>query len=378
MASRRKICLASRAPFVGGAEVALERLALGLQESGHDVLLILGQGGAVRQRLEHAGLRCLVTALHFTDKRHWWRYWQSQSALRRLLGDERPDIVHANDLPSHQALSSAARKLGIPRVCHHRFFYDGAAVDWFNKFGAEGHLFVSRALMADLCAGSKRLEQSPRAVVYDGLPLPPQPSDEDRLAARRSLGLPAEPTLILFAGQIIERKGVADLLRAWSLLKSRRDGAELIVAGDDSLGGGRYRLAMEALARELSCPARFVGFQNNIPDWLRAADIAVVPSHIEPLGNATLEAMAHALPVVGCDVGGIPEMIVPEQTGLLVPPHYPEKLADALARLLADRDLRRHLGAQGRQRCQREFSIAAHVQHVLKQYEAVWDPQKHM
>lgn len=371
MGPRRKICLASRAPFVGGAEVALERLTLGLQEAGHEVFLVLGQSGAVRDLLEQAGLRCLVSPLHFTDKWHWWRYWQSQRELRRILREERPHVVHANDLPSHQAISTAARKLGIPRVCHHRFFFTSAAVDWFNKAGAERHLFVSRALMTELCAGSKRLEQSQRAVVYDGLPLPPQLSDDDRLAARHALGLPTERTLVLFAGQIIERKGVADLLRAWTLLKSGRDGAELIIAGDDSVGAGRYRLEMEALARALTCPARFVGFQNNIPDWLRAADVAVVPSHVEPLGNATLEAMAHALPVVGCEVGGIPEMIVPEQTGLLVPPHCPEKLADALARLLADRDLRHRLGDQGRQRCQREFSIAAHVQHVLEQYDAV-------
>ena len=77
---------------------------------------------------------------------------------------------------------------------------------------------------------------------------------------------------------------------------------------------------MQGLAAVLGCPARFVGFRKDVPDWLTAADLAVVPSHVEPLGNATLEAMACGLPVVGSEVGGIPEMVVHEETGLLVPP----------------------------------------------------------
>ena len=93
---------------------------------------------------------------------------------------------------------------------------------------------------------------------------------------------------------------------------------------------------MESLARELKCPARFLGFQKDVNDWLLASDIAVVPSHSEPLGNATLEAMAVALPVIGSAVGGIPEMVVHEETGLLVPPHSPDQLAAAIGRLLCD------------------------------------------
>ena len=61
-----------------------------------------------------------------------------------------------------------------------------------------------------------------------------------------------------------------------------------------------------------------------------------MPSHVEPLGNATLEAMAHSLPVVGTDVGGIPEMVVHDETGLLVPPSDPGTLSAALARLILD------------------------------------------
>jgi glycosyltransferase involved in cell wall biosynthesis len=369
---RLKVCLASMAPFVGGAEVAAERLALGLLAEGHDVVLLLGRPGAVQDRIKRAGLRCVITPMHHTDKWHWPRYWLARRALTQVLRRERPDIIHSNDLPTHQIVSDAALGLGIPRICHHRFPFPGPAIDWLLKYGAERHLFVSQALMNEMWASSARLRQTGRAVVYDGLQLPLEPNHESRQAARTRLGLPSNRLLVTFAGQIIERKGVADLLRAWSLVDARlRAEAELLFVGDDLEGRGAYRQAMEQLAGQLGCPVRFVGFQKNVGDWLLASDVAVVPSHVEPLGNATLEAMSYALPVIGGDVGGIPEMVQEGETGLLVPPRAPDRLAAALRLLLTDAPVRRKYGAAGRRRCENLFSLHAHTRAVLAEYRAV-------
>lgn len=366
---RLKIAIVSWAPFLAGAEVAAERLALGLQQAGQDVLVILGHTGPVMDRMTAAGLRCLHQPIHFTDKWHWLSYRRARNRLRRLLQAERPDIVHSNDLPTHQMVSDALRGLHIPELCHHRWIFDSGAIDWLNKFGATHHVFVSRYLMDELCACSPRLSASSRSVLYDGLPLQPAPTEEERREARARLGLPADRVLVAFAGQIIERKGVADLLHAWSQLNADvAAGAELLIIGDDLMEEGKYRKAMEQLAASLRSPARFVGFQKNVGDWLLAADVAVVPSHQEPLGNATLEAMSFALPVLGCSVGGIPEMIVAEQTGLLAPPHAPDALAAALTQLLRDAELRRRLGRAGRQRCEEMFSLQAHADAALREY----------
>jgi glycosyltransferase involved in cell wall biosynthesis len=367
-----RIALASMAPFVGGAEVALERLAVGLREAGQDVFVILGTRNEVLERMEKAGLRCLHAPMYFTDRWHLLRYWKARNFLRRLLRREQPDLVHSNDLPTHQMVADAAGKLGIPRICHHRFPFPQKAIDWLNKFGAERHLFVSRALMDEMCGNSARLRGSPRGVVHDGLALPAASAPADRLQARTELGLPPDRVVVTFAGQIIPRKGVADLLRAWSLLApAAREGALLLIVGDDIKDGSKYRREMEGLAAQLGCGARFVGFQKSVDRWLCASDLAVVPSHVEPLGNATLEAMAQGLPVIGCAVGGIPEMIESEQNGLLVPPRDPPTLATALGRLLGDAQLRQVLGARARQRCEERFSLAAHVRSVLQEYERV-------
>ena len=367
-----KIALTTLAPFIGGAEVAAERLALGLQASGHEVIVIVGTRGAMLERLAQQGLRCVFAPMCLTDKWHWWKYYKARQGLQNLLRREQPNIVHSNDLPTHQMTSDAARRLHIPRICHHRFPFPGAAIDWFNKYGAERHLFVSRALMMEMCTNSARLTAYRRLVVYDGLPLPSQPGQNERRQARYQLKLPVEKMIVTFAGQVSEHKGVADLLRAWSLLDANlRQHAELVIVGEDLQGAGKYREAMQQLSGQLQCEARFVGFQRNIGSWLCASDIAVVPSHLEPLGNATLEAMSYALPAIGSAVGGIPEMIVHEHTGLLVPPRNPEKLAQAMALLLTAEDMRTHYGFQARQRCEELFSLEVHVHNILQEYYAI-------
>src|SRR5262245_39767021 len=126
---RLKVCLATMAPFIGGAEVAAERLALGLLEKGHDVFVILGRTGEVHDRFIQAGLRCQVAPMYLTDKRHWLRYLSARRSLTSLLRLERPDIVHSNDLPTHQIVSDAANRLGLPCICHHRFPFPGKAID---------------------------------------------------------------------------------------------------------------------------------------------------------------------------------------------------------------------------------------------------------
>jgi glycosyltransferase involved in cell wall biosynthesis len=367
-----KIIIASWAPFVGGAEVAAERLALGLQDAGHDVVMVIGTNGEALCRMRDAGLHCELVPMALTDKWRWWRYTAARRELIRIFRRQRPDLIHCNDLPTSQMVGEAAARLGIPRVCHHRFPFETGAAQWLNKFGAERHLFVSRALMHEMCGDSDCFARKECAVVYDGLALSPRPINADQQAARRALELPPDKVLVLFAGQLIERKGVADLIQAWNLISpSVAKHSELLIIGDDLQHQGKYRRAMEQLARRIDSPARFFGFQCNVSQWIVAADLAVVPSHVEPLGNATLEAMSFCRPVIGCCVGGIPEMVVHDETGLLVPLREPTRLAAAIERLAADRDVRLRMGEAGRSRCEDLFSLDTHVENVLAEYEIV-------
>jgi glycosyltransferase involved in cell wall biosynthesis len=185
------------------------------------------------------------------------------------------------------------------------------------------------------------------------------------------LNLPDESTVVAFTGQVAEIKGIWDFVEAASLLVSRGVLAVFVVLGDDLKGKGALREQAERLVAErgLSERIRFLGFRPDAPRLIPAFDIVAVPSHVEPLGNATLEAMAAGRPVVGSRVGGIPEMIVDGVTGLLVPPHDAGRLGAALEALIRDPDRTRAMGRAGRERAAGAFSVSAHAGQVQEVYD---------
>jgi glycosyltransferase involved in cell wall biosynthesis len=366
------VALVSRASFVGGAEVALLRLAKGLAAAGHRVLSIIGQPNEVASLFNQHGLPHEVCALPQRDKWRWPSYRAARSRLRGLLDRFEPDLIHANDLPTYQITCEAARRLPAKRLCHHRFIYNGPTIDWLLGDGADCHIYVSDGLRRELSAAVPRLQCDVGYVVHDGLELPPPPSPGARARARNELGLQADRTIVVFTGQIIERKGVAVLLDAWTrLTATQRNNAALVLVGDDLPGQGAYRQQMIQYAAALGAEARFVGFRRDVDRWLCAADLAVVPSLAEPLGNATLEAMAQGLPVIGSEVGGIPEMINHGETGWLVPAEQPDALADALASLIDDEAQRHAMAEASRKRCEAYFSIDRHIQNMTDVYREI-------
>jgi glycosyltransferase involved in cell wall biosynthesis len=162
------------------------------------------------------------------------------------------------------------------------------------------------------------------------------------------VGAEREPPEVLYVGRLSAEKGVLELVEA-------AGGLKLVVAGDGPL---RARVPK---ARG------FVAHDELQLLYARAAVVAC-PSRREGFGVACLEAMAHGRPVVATSVGGLRDLVVDEETGLVVPPRDPAALRAALRRLLADQELRRRLGAAGRRRAQERFSWAAVTDATLAAY----------
>ena len=111
------------------------------------------------------------------------------------------------------------------------------------------------------------------------------------------------------------------------------------------------------------------GFRTDVLSLMKTADIFVMSSVMEGLGTSLLDAMACARPIVATDTGGIPEVVVHEETGLLVPPRDPGALAEALVLLLEQEDLARQYGAAGYERVHRRFSVEHMVGETVAVYE---------
>ena len=164
------------------------------------------------------------------------------------------------------------------------------------------------------------------------------------------------------------QKDHATLLRAFAVVSAAMAGSHLVLVGD-----GPGRREMEKLAAELRLSGR-VTFAGTVPNAeldFDAFDLFVLATHYEGHPLTVLEAMAHGLPVVASAVGGMSEFVRHEVDGLLVPPADPAALASAILRLGGDDSARRALGASGRERVDREFSLQAWVHSLLGVYERI-------
>ena len=162
----------------------------------------------------------------------------------------------------------------------------------------------------------------------------------DKYEERIKLGLDQREKIILYAGAILETKGLGDLARALKILTGQADsrpGVRLLLVGPD----GGYQAALRGLAGELRVAEKitFTGAKDytEVPSYMRAADVFCLPSWREGWPCAVHEAFACGLPVVACEVGGVPEMLSGPELGTICPPHEPERLAEAL-RAALERD----------------------------------------
>jgi glycosyltransferase involved in cell wall biosynthesis len=179
------------------------------------------------------------------------------------------------------------------------------------------------------------------------------------------------PAILTVAG-MYERKGISDLMLAFERIAAANPDAHLYIAGD-----GPDRGKFEILAKTLKSKARihFLGFREQPQALMRSADVFVLASRREPFGLVITEAMEVGCPVVGSDVDGIPEILGRDgQFGLLVPPSNPEKLADAIERVLSSTPERARLAEASRERA-KAFAVQRVVAETETVYRELLDPE---
>ena len=271
-------------------------------------------------------------------RREPWRAFLSplmlasfRRAARRAAADA--DLIHAHWLP----VGGVAMGLGTPYVLQ----VWGSDIDVARRLPALARPILRRARLV-IAASAALAEQAAELgarevrVIPTGVDVP------------RDVAEPAEPPEVLYAGRLSAEKGVRELVEASA-------GMNLVVAGDGPLRD------------EVPGALGFVPHDELLGLYARASVVAC-PSHREGFGVVCAEAMAHGRPVVAGAVGGLLDLVVDGETGLLVPPRDAAALRAALERLLADGALRRRLGAAGRDRARRILSWNAVTDATIAAY----------
>ncbi|MBN1885188.1 MAG: glycosyltransferase family 4 protein [Candidatus Krumholzibacteriota bacterium] len=315
---------------------------------------------------------------------HPGRHLVSVARLVRLFRRERFDVVHAHTPVAGLLGRVAARLAGVPRVVYtaHGFYFHEGMRPPVKRIFVELERFGGR--LSDLVfvqseedwreALAMRIAP-PDQLVHIGNGVDPDTFERNRwrkeaAGIRRRLSSGAGP-VVGFVGRLVREKGVVEFVRAAAAVAARRPEAVFVMIGAplESDRDGCVR-EIEELRRSLGLGEQlvFAGYRRDVPAFLAALDLFVLPSHREGMPRALLEAMATALPVVATDIRGCREEVVDGETGLLVPVRDPTALASAIGLLLDDPERRRRYGDAGRRRVLDRFDerriVALQVERI--------------
>jgi len=199
-------------------------------------------------------------------------------------------------------------------------------------------------------------------------------ADRQGLILRESLGMTPDQPMVLWVGRLVPIKGCEIFLHACAIVAKYDERVRFFMIGD-----GPLRDSLRALASELGLTGRLeiTGEWTDIVPWMGASDIYVLSSLNEGLGRVLLEAMATRNPLVATDVGGVGEIVVPDETGFLVPPENPERLADGILTLLMDPVRSRAMGEKGFRRS-KSFDLQQMTAHTAALYEELLREKGHL
>jgi glycosyltransferase involved in cell wall biosynthesis len=215
-----------------------------------------------------------------------------------------------------------------------------------------------------------RLKSRSIEIIPSGVPAPTELSPRARQDLRRDLAGEADRLLIISVGRLVLAKGYEDLIDAFSIVHRQDPRAVLVIAGVGSLF---EKVRNKIIDLHLEGAVKCLGARSDVPQLLAASDIYVSSSHWEGLPVAVLEAMMAGLPIVATSVGDIPRVVTAEN-GILVSPHEPTCLAEALSELVSAPERARAMGAAARRRAMQEYSLDTWVKRLLSLYEETLSP----
>ena len=303
-------------------------------------------------------------AYELIHSNYWLSGWVGL-ALKQRYGLPLVHTYHSLGSVKYQAVED------VPPIASQRLQVEKACLETADRVVATSP--QEQAHMRALVSSAGSIE-----VIPCGTDIQHFGSIDDR-AARERLGIAPEAYVIFYIGRFDRRKGIETLVRAVAQSQLRARGAplQLILAGgaDANKPDSEERRRIGDLVSELGL-ADCTQFPGRVPDaelpaYYAAADVCVVPSHYEPFGLVPIEAMASGTPVVGSNVGGLQFTVVPEETGLLVPPQAVEAFSQAIDRVLGNPEWRRQLGANARQRVVDRFSWSGVAAQLGDLYERV-------
>jgi glycosyltransferase involved in cell wall biosynthesis len=350
----------------GGAQRYVHDLATHLPATHYEVKVTYGSGTELAAKLHQAGLATVAIPALGRDINlgaDWRVFW----SLRQLFKQEKPAVVHLNSAKIGGLGALAARLTGVPKIiftAHGWAFHEPRPwwqrkliswLSWLTIILCHEVIVISRSeydAVALWPGVKKKITQ-----IYNGVEetkILPRTEAREQLAAKLKINLSADTILLGTIAELHPNKGLGYAVAAMEQLRLPQPQAKLIIIGG---GEDKAKLERDLLTRGLSQQILLTGPLVNAAQYLAAFDVFCLPSLKEGLPYVLLEAGLAGLPVVATKVGGVPEIIIDQHTGLVVPPGNSAALAQALNEVLTNSAKRQNLGTALKQQVEQHFSL---------------------
>jgi len=376
--SKTRLLLVITQSELGGAQKYVYYLATCLPKDGYGINVACGTGGLLIPRLREAGIE-VSPIPNLVREIHPIRDSLAFLDLLRLIRRKRPHIVHTNSTKAGFLGRLAAKVAGVAVIiftAHGFFLYE----PFWTKTTRLFYTFVERlgGILSDVVIAVseadrqkiiryKVVQPNRIVIIHNGLEIDAlNKAFDTTIINQNNIELSDNDTIIGMVANFYPIKGLQFFIEAAEQVKHIFPEVKFIIVGD-----GEQRPELEKLrsALGLNSYVLFLGQRDDVPKILPLFDVFVLPSVKEGLPYALLEAMAAARPVVATTVGGVPEVVVDGQTGLLVPPGNPEALARAIIALLQDPERAHAMGQAGRKRVLEHFTVERMVAETERVYQ---------
>ena len=338
----------------GGSAEAVMQWAAGMKEFGYDAKLVTGRTEHPHEEFGRYKRRTGVPLIEVSSLHRElepMNDWRAYRELKRIIRSERPDIVHTNSSKAGILGRMAARRCKVPVIVHsphgHIFYgyYGRLKTSVFIAMERQAAKFTDRITNLTQLGleDHLKLKIAPRSkftVIYAGIDADfyANPS-KDRTGIQKELGIPDHSFVVGWVGRFADIKNPSMMVQAGLALRGNED-YHFLMAGDGELHG-----PVMQHVKDLGLEDRFTftGHRSDVADLLSVMDVYCLTSKNEGMGRSILEAQAAGVPVIATNVGGTPEIVEHEFSGILIPSLDSAALSGSLVRLHGESALRKKL-----------------------------------
>lgn len=323
--------------------------------------------GELKEIAIEKGIKVLVQPLPGMKPTNFFRLKKIRDRFVEFVKENNISIIHTDNDKFAYLATFIAKKAKVKTICHARVTSE-RKYDKLLEKRVDRIIGISEAVRSRFKSENGKAKFS---VIYNGVDCDLFSDIYEKSDVQAKLGIKSDNYNMLFVGQIKEGKGLSEIIEAAKVLKELgQENYKYYILGAESDDGNLVKFESKILEYELTEYFEFKGQQENVHEWLQAADLLLFPSHegVEGMGRVPFEAMATGTPVIATDISGVNEAVT-DKVGILIEEKNPTALAKAIELLMSDRKMYNNLSINGRKRAIELFDITVHAVNMMNLFQ---------